>query len=298
MISRRDKSREGFALITVVAIIGLLAAVGGMTALQARISAVDARADHDQARMRAAIEGAAWRAELALNHEDEARRWQPDGRLYTIQADDIALRIRPLAVNGRYDLNAGDSEVLQRLLGELGVGLGQASSIATALEDWRDEDSDPGLGGGEASAYLGAGLAPPGDRPLVAREEFRNVLGVDAEIFAAARLYLTVDSGDLNPAFAPPALQRAMDLSGGGLSRITSARQSGRPAVDQDGNPAFDPSPSARYALLIEAETEAGAFMAVEIEITSAGDGEPMRIVRRSPLARNEAGLLFDETSR
>jgi general secretion pathway protein K len=292
------KGEPGFALITVIAILGVLSAAVAITAYQTRVSALDARAGHDQSRMRSAIEGAVWRAEIGLNAEDENRRWQPDGRLYEIQEDDIAIRIRPVASNGRFDLNTGDPETLQRLLGELGVGLGQAAAIGAALQDWRDEDSDPTLGGGEAAIYRSRGQAAPGDRPLVAREEFRSVMGVDGPIFRAARLYLTVDTGDVEPAFAPPALLRALDLPSSEISRVLAARQSSRPAMDQDGYPAFDPAPSARYALLIEAETEAGAFMAMEIEISSAGDGQPMRVIRRSPLARGEADRLFDESAR
>ena len=286
--------REGFSLITVVAVIGALSAVVGLGAVQSRIAAVESRANYDQARLRAAIDAAVYRAEAGLSMADEARRWQPDGRPYETEIGGVRLTIHPLAASGRFDLNSGDPDLLAALLGEIGLGLGQANAMAAALKDWRDADDDISPGGAESAAYRNAGLNGPGDRPLLAREEFRDVLGVDAETYAAARLFLTVDSGELQPAFAPPALLRAMDAPSSEAARILGARRSGAPAVNGDGDQAFDPSPGARYALLVEAETEAGAVLAMEIEFASSSEEAPLRVLRRSPLSPGDAAALFE----
>ena len=268
-------TRDGFALIIVLVVTGALAALAAFAALEARISGLEARAAYDQARLRAAIEAAVWRADAALAQDDDARRWQPDGRVYEVRIDDITLTLRPLAQTGRMDLNTVDGETLARLVGGLGAGLGSAGAIAAALSDRRGDEGEEG-------------------RPFLAREEFRQLDGVDAETYRLARLYLSVNTGETVPAFAPPRLLEALGLPTGEAARILGQRRSGGAAEDADGNPAFDPSPGARYAIFIEAEADSGASMAMEIEFAAGGEGETPVIIRRAPLAMGEAERLFD----
>jgi general secretion pathway protein K len=262
--------RRGVSLLIVVALLGLLSVTAGMAALSARISASSAFAGLERLQLRAAIESAAARAVIRLSDEED--RWHADGRLYEMEIDGIALRIRPLAEAGRFDLNQGNVETLAALLEELGVSALTARNIGGAVSDWRDEDDDVGENGAESSAYRAAGLAEPGNRPFLAVEEFRQVLNVDATIFAAARPFLTLNGGEaVIGQLAPPSLIVAAGISRADARRILSARSGNRDIPETADGHQFDPAQPQAYSLFIEADSPSGARLSREIVISLPG---------------------------
>lgn len=263
--------RNGVALLVVVALLAMLSVTAGMAALASRTSASSVFVSLERLELRAALESAVARTALALS--DESEPWRPDGRLYELEFDTITVQVRILAEAGRFDLNRGNPETLSLLLEELGVSALSAQRIAAATADWRDEDDDVQSNGAESSAYQAAGLPPPGNRPFIAVEEFRNVLGVDREIYAAAEPYLTLSGTEAVAAdIAPPMLLEAAGVSRGDARRILSARTRGGRAPEIDGQPGFESSQPATYAVFLTAISNAGASMTREVMIHLPGE--------------------------
>lgn len=263
--------RRGISLLIVVALLGLLSVTAGMAALSARVSASSAFASLERLQLRAAIESATARTAVQLSGEED--RWLADGRLYEMEIGDTALRVRAVAESARFDLNQGNVETLAALLEELGVSALTSRRIAGALSDWRDEDDDVGENGAESSAYRAAGLAAPGNRPFLAVEEFRQLLGVDASIFEAARPYLTLNGGEaVIGQLAPPLLIAATGISPADTRRILSARRSNRDIPEVTDSVQFDPSQPHIYSVFIEADSPSGARLSREIVISLPGE--------------------------
>ena len=265
------RNRRGVALLIVVALLGVLAVLAGMTALAARVSTSSAFASLERLELRTAIDSAAARSAVQLANEED--RWFSDGRLYEMEIGDVALDVRIVAEPGRFDLNQGNTETLAALLEELDVSTLTARRIAGAVSDWRDEDDDVGENGAESAAYRADGRTGPGNRPFLAVEEFRQVLGVDAALYARAAPYLTIHGGEaVAGRYAPPALIAATGISRGDALRILSAREGSRPIPEVNGAAQFDPAQPAVYALLIEAQARSGARMSREIIISLPGE--------------------------
>lgn len=263
--------RRGISLLIVVALLGTLAMTAGMTALAARISASYAFAGMERLELDIAIDSAVARTMVQLSNEED--RWLADGRLYEMTINDVVLQIRPVAEPARFDLNHGNVETLAALLEELGVSSLTARRIAGAVSDWRDEDDTVGDNGAEAPAYRAAGLLPPGNRPFLAVEEFRNVLGVEDAIYESAAPYLTIYGGEAVAArYAPPALIEASGVSPGDARRILSARRGNRQPPESDGAARFDPAQPAVYAIFVEAEAANGARLAREVIVSLPGE--------------------------
>lgn len=263
-------SRRGIALLIVVALLGTLAMTAGMAALAARISTSAAFASLERLEMRTAIDSAV--ARTAVKLADEEERWIADGRLYEMEAGNVSLRVRAVAEPARFDLNIGNVEILAALLEELQVPARSARRIAGAVADWRDEDDQAGDDGAEAEAYRADGRTPPGNRAFIAVEEFRQVLGVDATIYAAAEPYLTIHGGEaVSGRHAPPRLIRATGVSAGDARRILSARQGQRDIPEVNDSAQFDPAQPAAYAIFIEAVAASGARLSREIIISLPG---------------------------
>lgn len=263
-------SRRGIALLIVIGLLAVLAMAAGMTALAARVSTSAAFASLERLELRTAIDSAVARTAVQLSREDD--RWMADGRLYEMEIGDVSLRIRALAEPGRYDLNQGNVETLTALLEELEVPTLTARRIAGAVADWRDEDDDVGDDGAEASAYRADGRPPPGNRPFIAVEEFRQVLGVDAALYAAAAPYLTLYGGEaVTGRYAPPRLIEATGVSAGDTRRILSAREGNRSIPAVNGSAQFDPAQPAAYAIFVEAEAVSGARLSREVIISLPG---------------------------
>lgn len=288
--------KRGIALLIVVAFLGALSVTAGMSALAARVSAAGARAELDQVRLAAAIDAGVNRAANGLTAADEDQRWAADGRAYEFEIDGIEVILRPVSEKGRFDLNLGNPEDLVRILRELGYTARQAEAVAGAMADWRDEDDDRSQPGAEALDYRRDGLPPPGNRDFLAREEFRSVLGVDAEMYAATAPYLTVYGSEaVTPLFAPEALLDAIEISPGDRSRILRERRSGRSASALGDGTEFDRDPGARYAIFVEARTSGGAIMRREIVIAAPAEEAPFLLLRRSPLSADTLEAVSGE---
>src|SRR5205085_11095924 len=85
---------------------------------------------------------------------------------------------------GKLDINAAKPEVLEKLFMNLGMPFQYAHELVAAIEDWRDRDDEPRLGGAESSYY--AMLSQPfkaANDDFHSLDELLLVRGVTPEMF-------------------------------------------------------------------------------------------------------------------
>ncbi|MBU3759981.1 MAG: general secretion pathway protein GspK [Candidatus Omnitrophica bacterium] len=117
----------------------------------------------------------------------------------------------------KIDLNKTKSAQVIAGIFEYGAGVSrsQASEIADALLDWRDEDDSVNAGGAESRYYRT--LSPPYEcknKDLDTLEELLLIKGITPEILLRVQPYVTVDGEEtVNLNTAPGPVLRAMGLS-------------------------------------------------------------------------------------
>jgi general secretion pathway protein K len=276
-VSRRPRNRcnrqLGAALLLVMWLVALLAAVIGAFALSARMERLQERV-----LSRGAIAGEAARAglEMALVRVDEPdplRRWVPDGRLYRWQYAGIPLDVRITDERGKIDINAADPTLIAGLFRALEVPPDQATSLASAMVDWRDADplTQP-QGGAEDPEYAAAGL-PYGakDAPFETVAEVEQVLGMTPAIYRRAAPYLTIFTGNDTPdtiVAAAPVLD-AMGLDG---AAVVAERQAHPPSADVGG---LVGGGSGTYSIQSVARLKEGRTAGIKGVVRTGGNGAP-----------------------
>ncbi len=180
--------RRGFALVTVLWVVGLAGSVALTAVLDGRL-AVDA------ARQRIADTRGGWLARGCLAHARaatavalaEASGEQGSEFAWRAIDDAIAgLLERRLAactlvveaLGARVDVNAVEAAALTALITTADPAA-DAPALVDALLDWRDADGAARPMGAEAPWYAGAARLGPPNAPLRAREELRAVRGFE-----------------------------------------------------------------------------------------------------------------------
>lgn len=133
------------------------------------------------------------RADNQLNDTDSAQDiWAQPLPPYTLGSHSITVELRDEAsrfnINNLYHHAQVDSVALaifQRLLSQLNL----EPEIAIAVLDWQDTDSEVYHDGGdESSVYTNKSLP---NQPFISIEQLQSVRGVDAEVLATLRPYIT-----------------------------------------------------------------------------------------------------------
>ncbi|WP_242470780.1 general secretion pathway protein GspK [Thiocystis violacea] len=144
----------------------------------------------------------------ALVEEETGTLWRPSGspRTWSFAGSDLSIVV--YNESSRYNLNQVQPEVLANLLEVLGVETEEASALAAAIVDWRDEDDLALLDGAEDADYEQAGRAIGAkDAPYEAVEELRQVLGMTQDIYRRLAPEVTVDANSgPEERFASPAV--------------------------------------------------------------------------------------------
>lgn len=194
------------ALLIVLWASALLAILIGGYALLSRSEAMQSRYQFELTQARYAAEAGIERAVYGLSLAQPATRWIPDGRDYHFRFGTAKVVVAATDEAGKVDLNAADETVLAALFRQVGAGRQRAESLAAAVADWRDRDSNVRVNGAEAPEYRAAGRAygPRNDR-FASIEELQQVLGMDASLYQAVAPYVTLWSGRNRPSprFAP-----------------------------------------------------------------------------------------------
>lgn len=147
----------------------------------------------------------------------EASRLQGVGRRIPVDGEAVRCRMQAdadltLIVEdeaGKVDLNRADESLLRFLLVGVGSSLGEASTLADRILDYRDPDELRRLNGAERDEYRRAGRGSgPSDASFLATEELSQVLGMPERTVERLVPFVTVDSGlpGLDPTVSPSRL--------------------------------------------------------------------------------------------
>ena len=232
-MTRRVRDEGGFALLAVLWVMVGVASLALLYRLAAReaVAAARNRADLTVAAWRA--EGCAEAARAAISQALRAGRDEgPDSPTWAVldrvvAADALAAgcEVRLLSAGRGLDPNTADREMLLRLLTAADVPVGAADSMADALIDWRDPDSEPRPRGAEAGWYIAAGRLPPRNGPLADVRELARVRGWDR---AGLDTLFSLEPGRIDLNRAPPAVLAALPgFTPEALSRVTEMRWRG-----------------------------------------------------------------------
>lgn len=203
-MTHRPFARRGFALITVLwvlSVLAVLAAEFGAAARTTRVAAGNARTDV-RARW-AARAGFARMTELLdrkvarnLAGYDLAARGDTALPAIEYELDGATVRAIALDARARVNVNRADARTLARVSELAGIPAAVADSLADAILDWRDPDDFRRPRGAEAAEYRTRRPPElPGNAPFADLEELRAVWGMSAERYARVTRYLTV-AGD------------------------------------------------------------------------------------------------------
>jgi general secretion pathway protein K len=200
----RARQRRGFALITVLWVLGVLALLAAEFAAIARTTRVAAANTRTEARARwAARAGLARGTELLdrnvarnLAGYDLAARGDTALPALLYDLDGASVLVIATDARARINVNRADAPTLAGLFDQAGLPAAVGDSLADAILDWRDRDDFRRARGAEAAEYRA--LRPPvraRNAPFDDVEDLRSVWGMSPARYALVAPYLTV-AGD------------------------------------------------------------------------------------------------------
>jgi len=200
-------SQRGVALLTILLLVVSITVVAGAMPASQKIAIRRSGLLFDQNQLLQDIDAGQQlvvtmiRADANLNDTDSTQDiWAKPVPPYTLGAHSIGIEIRDEAsrfnINNLYQNGAVDSNalaVLQRLLTQLNL----APDIAIAVLDYQDADSEVYQDGGDESTVYNqqSNSSVDNDLPnqrLVNIDQLQNVKGINAEVLAVLRPYITV----------------------------------------------------------------------------------------------------------
>ncbi|MDH3241971.1 MAG: general secretion pathway protein GspK [Alphaproteobacteria bacterium] len=281
--------QRGIALIAVLWALVLLALIAATVLGESRGTSRLARNLLDAARAEALADGGVHRAVSGLAAPVAAGSWRADGTVYAWRRAEGEIRIRIEDEGGKVDLNRAGGLLLRRLFEGVGLEPARAEALADAVEDYRDADGIRRQRGAEDPDYQAAGL-PFGakDAPFDAVEELQQVLGMNAEIYAALAGAVTVHSRVRrpDPRAAPPLVRAALG-NGDQTPPAPPADEpqegpagAGPPVAILSLGPTAHRSRVRTYTIHAEARTASGGLFARRAVVRMIGRGPvPYRIV-------------------
>jgi general secretion pathway protein K len=225
------KGEDGFALITVLWAVLILATIAASIMATGRTESRLSRTHLDMAELDAVADAAINIAILHLLDPTAEVRPPADGTPVTVEFAGQRVVVTVLDESGKVDLNMADAELLRRLLVAAGVGTDAAQPLVDKILDWREPGEGKRLNGAKAKEYRDAGiLYGPRGAPFESVEELQLVLGITPELYARLAPSLTVYSQTpwVDPAFAPKDVLTALTGMGGEpVSTVLAERGTG-----------------------------------------------------------------------
>lgn len=201
-----ENSQRGVALLTILLLVVSITIVAGAMLASQKIAIRRSGVLFDQNQLLQDIQAGQQlavtilRADSALNDTDSAQDiWAQTLPPYSLGSHTITMEIRDEAarfnVNNLYHDDETDPvalAVFQRLLSQLNL----EPELAVAILDWQDSDREVYNDGGDESVVYGAQSGSHTDKslpnqPFISIEQLQEVRGVDAEVLAALRPYIT-----------------------------------------------------------------------------------------------------------
>jgi general secretion pathway protein K len=210
----RCRSERGFAMLVVIAAIGLLALAAALfarvTSSQVRASAVAVESARAKALAAAGVNLAVLKLlGFRANPNGKHRGFAMSGEAFGCRLDNNLIVAEAQDEGGKIDLNFAGERLLRALLLGLDVEGARADALVDAILDYRDGDNIKRAKGAEEAEYRAAGRAQgPKNAPFAAVEELDQVLGIDAELLARLAPFVTAHSGKdgVDPVVAPRRL--------------------------------------------------------------------------------------------
>lgn len=266
----------GFALVTVLWAIALLAIMAGSFSMTLQRDSRLVRYNQDRATGLALADAGVHYALMMLSLQDPHQRWRSDGTVYTPTLPGGRLRIQIFDESGKFDINAAQEPTLRALLNKaLGDNQDQADRLAAAILDWRDPDDLVHLNGAEETEYQQADKGyVPRNTNFQTLEELQMVLGMKPAIYQRLERVLTIYSGQdgINPNKA--SLEALLMLPGVDESMARSfieQRRAALPGVSvpfplqiPPGGPRLTGGGDSAYTIHAQALTEEGQLTGVQ----------------------------------
>ncbi|MBI1400979.1 MAG: hypothetical protein GC148_12710 [Hyphomonas sp.] len=202
---------RGAALILVIWAIGLMAVIAALIARDSHLDALEGNRLRDAVSSDMLVESGR-RIALARLALPQGDRFGGFPIVCDTDSGRIIINARP--ITAFIDLNASQEETLASLFAVLGARGPDAARYAARIADYRDGDTRSRVGGAENTDYAREGLPHgPANRPFTRTGEISEVLGLPAELIAAALPYITVHSHtpQVDPVFASTEVLAALN---------------------------------------------------------------------------------------
>lgn len=231
-----SKTQDGFALVTVIWITGILATAAfvATSAATSRLGTVDALIASAEAEA-AADAGVTLAIASITARENSGQSTSFFTPAIVCRLNDrMVIRVDVSDEAGKVDLNFASDDVLRALMIGLGWPSDRVETHIAALQDYIDGDSEPRANGGEAPQYRDAALASrPRNGQLASIFELGQVIGFDTKILSDIYPHVTVYSGQsgVDPQIATPELQALLQSGSNNEALDTSKRVRDTPSL-------------------------------------------------------------------
>lgn len=205
-------AERGYAMVAVVAGIGIMAAIAAGLAQFTATRLGTLEAEDERARLSAAADAGVGIALGNLTKSSLGARWAIDGRVYHASFGGIPLDMRIEDERGKIMLDQMDEENFGWLLDAMGITGEQAAVLKDSFGDWIDQDDEARPNGAESEYYGERNLAARNGAPLSV-EELAEVRGFTPALVARIARIATVGiPGGFDKRYAAPlAIQVMLD---------------------------------------------------------------------------------------
>jgi general secretion pathway protein K len=242
------KGRDGFVLIAVIFITGLLAVTTTAFVSSARNNALFARALLYNQQLEAVADGMARLIAMQFSTRDTSK---PFPMQFSCRWDnDISIHYEIQDQAGLVDLNTANPALITSLLRGLGLAEQETTMIAAAIADYKDPDTQTQDGQDEAALYKNSGKGPS-NGPFAVVEELDRITVISDDLYNHLLPLVTVHSQQpgFDPAQAPRDL---LDAVGKGTTFAS-------------------PSPARVYSIVVKATREKGGTYTRSLIIALTG---------------------------
>ena len=212
-VHKMARDEHGWALVSVLLTVAILAMIAGATQMLLLSSAAMEQRAFERAHASGILDAAIVRTILGISDARLDQRWRVDGSATTFRFSGVEVQVKVQDQLGLIDLNAADGSMIKRLMFSMGLDDDAASAMTDKILDWRSATDLKRLHGANDADYAAAGYPyHPRHGPFQSVSELRLVLGMTPSLFARLEPALTVYSGrpELDPNLAPAEVLRAL----------------------------------------------------------------------------------------
>ena len=227
--------------------------------------------------------------------------WRLPSQLVTVEdsVGDVRYTITTRDGGELLNINTANEEWIRNFLAQgLRVDAAEADRITQAILDWRDEDDNPRLNGGERDEYLRRRAAVlPSNGELADLAELQRVIGVTADIYERMLPYLTAfGTGTVNVNSAPePVLLAIPGMTPAAAQQIVRQRRAGTYILNAAELSAMAPGIQRALSadsMAVSTGQRSIAFSTTDVDLLIEGriDGSPIAVKERVIISHTVPG--------